>query len=96
MSKDEPITFDQFLCGDEKDIQDYLIEETPLYKMYVIKINGYTFRRHIAKIDQSTGMPKYLCENRIRFNGTNPVKDAFWKIVEKDDKLDKENNETNI
>ncbi len=66
---------------DNEELQKYLISETTLYKEYAIDIGGLTFRRHIAKIDEATGMPKYLLQNRVRFNGTSPVKGAFWKEV---------------
>ena len=65
---------------DDEELQKYLVEETDFYKMYVIVIGGLNFRRHIAKVDEVTGMPKYLLQNRVRFNGTSPVKGAFWKI----------------
>lgn len=71
-----------FLCakGDEEELQKFLNEETDLFKMYVMEVGGLTFRRHIAKMDETTGLPKYLANQRIRFSGASPVKNAYWKV----------------
>ncbi len=61
-------------------LEKFLIEEDDFHKIYGVKINGFMFRRHIAKIDEKTGLPKYLANQRIKINGTSPVKGAFWKV----------------
>ena len=74
---------DNFFSLEEgsEELEKLLVEDTDFHKIYAIKINGLTFRRHVAKVDETTGMPKYLLQNRVRFNGTSPVKGAFWKEV---------------
>jgi hypothetical protein len=67
------------LADGSEELEKLLIEETDFYKVYAVEINGLIFKRHIAKMDEKTGLPKYLANQRIRF-GTSPVKGAFIKV----------------
>jgi hypothetical protein len=73
---------DNFFSLEEgsEELEKLLVEDTNFHKIYAIKINGLTFRRHIAKVEEETGLPKYLSHQRIKINGTSPVKGAFWKV----------------
>lgn len=72
--------YDFLTMPDHSDaLQQYLIEETDLCKSYKMEVDGLAFRRHIAKIDPATGLPKHLSQNRVRF-GKSPVKGAFMEV----------------